>query len=197
MTENIDFVLHAAAGAVALLLLFEATRRICAYGFHRSAVLMFVFASAACAFAGGFAFQKYTTLNAVAASGQRQPPAAKAVVATNFNRAAVTPEKKEQQGLVLARQTFREFGVLASYVDRNGETRTFAPTAEDLKARERVVAYYAQTDFAARGSLAESMLWVVGAAVAVFLGFVMSFARPPVPRSPDETDLVAEAPLHR
>jgi len=196
MSETIDFVLHAAAGAAALLCLFEATRRICAYGFHRSAVLMFVFASAACAFAGGFAFQKYTTLNAVAASGQRQPPPAKAV-ATNFSRAAVSPEKKEQQGLVLARQIFREFGTLSSYVDRNGETRTFAPTADDLKARERVVAYYAQTAFAARSSLAESLLWVIGAAVAVLLGFVMSFGKPPVARSPEEGDLVAEAPLRR
>ena len=196
MTENIDFALHAAAGAVALLCLFEATRRICAYGPHRSAVLLFVLAGAACAFAGGSAFQKYTTLNAVAASGQRQPPAANAV-ATNFNRAAVSPEKKEQQGLILARQTFREFGTLASYVDHNGETRTFAPTAEDLKARERVVAYYVQTEFAARNSLAESLLWVVGAAAAVFLGLVMSFGKPPVPRTPDEADLVPEAPLHR
>ena len=196
MTENIDFILHAVAGAIALLCLFEATRRIGAHGLHRGAVLMFVFASAACAFAGGFAYQKYTTLNAVAASGQRQPPAAKAVV-TSFNRAAVTPEKKEQQGLVLARQTFREFGALASYVDRNGEVRAFAPTADDIKARERVVAYYAQTDFAARGSLAESMLWVIGAVVAVFLGLVMSVAKPPAPRSPEEGDLATEAPLHR
>jgi len=196
MTENIDFVVHAVAGAIALLCLFEATRRIGAYGLHRTAVLMFVFASAACAFAGGFAYQKYTTLNAVAASGQRQPPAAKAVV-TNFNKAAVTPEKKEQQGLVLARQTFREFGALASYVDRNGEARTFAPTADDIKARERVVAYYAQTDFAARGSLAESAIWIIGAVVAVFLGLVMSLAKPPAPRSSEEPDLAVEAPLHR
>jgi hypothetical protein len=157
---------------------------------------MFVFASAACAFAGGFAYQKYSTLNAVSASGQRQPPAAKAVAAS-FNRAAVTPEKREQQGIVLARQTFREFGALASYVDRNGEARPFAPTADDIKARERVVAYYAQTDFAARGSLAESALWVIGAAVAVFLGLVMSLAKPPAPRSPEEPDLATEAPLHR
>jgi len=196
MTENIDFILHAVAGAIALLCLFEATRRIGAWGLHRGAVLMFVFASAACAFAGGFAYQKYTTLNAVTALGQRQPPAAKAVV-TNFNRAAVTPEKKEQQALVLARQTFREFGALASYVDRNGEARTFAPTAEDIKARERVVAYYAQTAFAARGSLAESALWVIGAVVAVLLGLVMSVTKPPVPRSPKEGDLATEAPLHR
>src|SRR5215831_10408296 len=119
MTENIDFVLHAVAGAVAFLCLFEATRRIAAYGPHRSAVLMFVLASAACAFTGGFAYQKYATLKAVVASSQRPPPAAK-VVATSFNRPAASPEKKEHQGLVLARQSFTEFGALGSYVDRNG-----------------------------------------------------------------------------
>ena len=197
MTENwIDFVLHAVAGAVALLCLFEATRRVCAYGLHRPAVLMFVLSSAACAFAGGFAYQKYSTLNAVAASGQRQPPTAKPVV-TAFGRPGATPEKKEHLGQVLARQTFMEFGALASYVDRNGDIRIFAPAPDDIKARERVVAYYTQAEFAARSSLAESFLWVIGAAVAVVLGFFMAFAKPPAPRSPEEEALAAELPLHR
>jgi hypothetical protein len=109
----------------------------------------------------------------------------------------VTPEKKEHLGQVLARQTFLEFGALVSYVDRNGETRSFAPGADDLKARERVVAYYAQTAFEARASLAESLLWVIGAVVAVLLGLAMSLANPPVPRASEESDLVTEAPLHR
>ena len=195
MSEWIDFTLRAVAGAVALLLLFEATRRIGAYGLHRAAVLMFALASAASAFAAGFAYQKYTTLMSVVASSQRQPPAAKAV-ATSF-KPGVAPEKKEQLGQVLARQTFLEFGALALYVDRNGETRTFAPGADDLKARERVVAYYTQTDFAARNALAESLLWAIGAVVAVFLGLAMSLAKPPVPRAPEDADLVAEPPLHR
>ena len=196
MNEWIDFTLRAVAGAVALLCLFEATRRIGAYGLHRSAVLMFAFSSAACAFAAGFAYQKYATLSSVvAASNQRTPPATK-VVAVSYKPGA-TPEKKEHAGQVLARQTFLEFGTLASYVDRNGETRTFAPGSDDLKARERVVAYYTQTDFAARASLAESLLWVIGAVVAVFLGLAMSLAKPPVPRAPEDADLVAEPPLHR
>jgi len=162
---------------------------------HRAAVLMFVFSSAACAFAAGFAYQKYTTLMSVVASSQRPAPAAKAV-ATSFKLGA-TPEKKEHLGQVLARQTFLEFGALVSYVDRNGETRTFAPGADDLKARERIVAYYTQTAFEARASLAESLLWVIGAVVAVLLGLAMSLAKPPVPRAPEEAELVAEAPLHR
>ena len=195
MSEWIDFTLHAVAGTVALLFLFEATRRIGAYGVHRAAVLMFVFSSAACAFAAGFAYQKYTTLMSVVASNQRPLPAAKAV-ATSF-KPGVTPEKKEHAGQVLARQTFLEFGALAAYVDRNGETRTFAPGTDDLRARERIVAYYTQTEFAARASLTESLLWVIGAVVAVLLGLAMSLAKPPVPRAPEDADLVAELPLHR
>jgi len=195
MSEWIDFTLRAVAGAAALLFLFEATRRMGAYGVHRAAVLMFVLSSAACAFAAGFAYQKYATLMSVVASNQRPQPAAK-VVATGF-KVGVTPEKKEHLGQVLARQTFLEFGALASYVDRNGETRTFAPGADDIRARERIVGYYTQTEFAARASLAESLLWVIGAVVAVFLGLAMSLAKPPVPRAPEEADLVAEPPLHR
>jgi len=195
MSEWIDFTLRAVAGAVALLFLFEATRRIGAYGVHRAAVLMFVLSSAACAFAAGFAYQKYTTLMSVVASNQRPAPAAKAVTASF--KLGMTPEKKEHAGQLLARQTFLEFGALASYVDRNGEARTFAPGADDLKARERIVGYYAQTEFAARASLAESLLWVIGAIVAVFLGLAMSLAKPPVPQAPEEADLVAEPPLHR
>jgi|SRR5215472_11141207 len=196
MNEWIDFTLHAVAGAVALLCLFEATRRIGTYGLHRAAVLMFALSSAACAFAAGFAYQKYATLSSVVAANQRPAPAAKPV-ATTFMKAGVTPEKKEHLGQVLARQTFLEFGALASYVDRNGETRTFAPVADDLKARERVVSYYTQAEFAARSALAESLLWVIGAVVAVFLGLAMSLAKPPVPRAPEDADLVTEPPLHR
>src|SRR5215471_18227245 len=100
MSEWIDFTLHAVAGAVALLFLFEATRRIGAYGVHRAAVLMFVLSSAACAFAAGFAYQKYATLSSVLASNQRSLPTAKAVAA--FFKAGATTEKKEHLGQVLA-----------------------------------------------------------------------------------------------
>jgi hypothetical protein len=195
MVENwIDFAFYAVAGAVAFLCLFEATRRIGAYGMHRTAVLMFALSSAACAFAGGFAYQKYSTLNGVVLASQR-PPIAKTVPAALGRM--VSPEKKEHIGQMMARQTFKERGALGSYVDRNGETKTFVPAPEDLKDRERVIAYYSQTEFAARSSLAEAMLWVIGAIVAVFLGIVMSFAKPPAPASPEEAALLAEPPLHR
>jgi hypothetical protein len=194
MVENwIDFALYVVAGCVALLCLFEATRRIGAYGLHRTAVLMFVFSSAGCAFAGGFAYQKYSTLNAAVVASQREAPAKQTAAWTRVAQ----PEKREQLSQAVAKRTFAEYGTLALYVDRNGETKPFAPTLEDLRARERVVAYYSRTEFAARGSLAEALLWGIAAVVAVFFGLVMSFAKPPAPKAQQDETLAAEPPLHR
>lgn len=195
MVENwIDFALYAVAGCIALLCLFESTRRIGAYGLHRTAVLMFVLSSAACAFAGGFAYQKYTTLNGAVLTAQRQPPAKPA--GPGWTKVA-SPEKKELLSQAVAKRTFAEYGTLGLYVDRNGETKPFSPTIDDLKAREKVVAYYSRTEFAARGSLAEALLWGIGAAVAVFLGLAMSLAKPPAPKPAEDEALAGEPPLHR
>ena len=189
----IDFSLYAVAGAVVLLCLYESARRIGAYGMHRTAVLMFVFSAAACVAAGGFAYQKYGSLNAAVVAIQRQ--AAPKPVAALWSRVA-SPEKKEVLSQAVARQTFKEFGVLGPYIDRNGETKTFAPTLEDLKARERVLAYASRAEFAARSSLAEALLWLIAALVAVLLGLIMSLAKPPV-RTPEQEALESEPPLHR
>jgi hypothetical protein len=42
-----------------------------------------------------------------------------------------------------------------------------------------VVAYYSQTEFAARSNLAEALLWLISAIVAVFLGLAMSLDNKP------------------
>jgi len=189
MVESwIDFALYVAAGAVALLCLFEGTRRVVAYGVHRTGVLMFVASAAACAAAGGFAYQKYGTLSAAAGAGLRKAPA--------FSKIP-SPERKELLSQAVAKRRFTESGAPGPYIDHNGETKTFVPTLDDLKAREKVVAYYAQTEFAARSSLAEALVWLIAASVAVLLGLVMALAKPPAPKPPEEDALAAEPPLHR
>ncbi len=195
MVESwIDFALYVAAGAVALLCLFEGTRRVGAYGVHRTGVLMFVASAAACAAAGGFAYQKYGMLSAAAGAGLRKAPATQAAAA--FSKIP-SPERKELLSQAVAKRRFTESGAPGPYIDHNGETKTFVPTLDDLKAREKVVAYYAQTEFAARSSLAEALVWLIAASVAVLLGLVMALAKPPAPRPPEEDALAAEPPLHR
>jgi hypothetical protein len=155
---------------------------------------MFVASAAACAIAGGFAFQKYGTLSAAAGSGQRKAPATQTAAA--FSKIA-SPERKEVLSQGVAKRRFKDSGAPGPYIDHNGETKTFVPTLDDLKAREQVVAYYAQAEFAARSSLAEAVVWLIAAIVAVILGLAMALAKPPAPKSPEEDALAAEAPLHR
>jgi len=86
--------------------------------------------------------------------------------------------------LANARRAFRESGTLGSYTDRSGEIKSFAPTQEDLVRRERVVAYYSQAEYTARGNLAEAVLWLITGLLAVLFGFAMSFEKAPPRASP-------------
>ncbi len=183
MIENwVDFSVNVVGGATAFLCLFDGTRRLCAFGVHRKAVLMTLLAAGICALYGAFAYWKYTDLKTTLSVNQRkstatQPP-------PNWGK-GLSPEKKEVLSLGRARHTFVESGTLASYVDRGGETSTFAPTQEDLMRRERVVAYYSRTEYAARSSLAEALLWLIMGLVAILFGFTVSFEKLPPTAEPD------------
>lgn len=178
MIENpADFILNVVAGAAALFCLFDGVRRLRAYGIHRRAVLLLLVSGTACALYGFFAYQRYADLKGIVAESQTKSSApAKAA----WTRVA-SPDKREQLSQAAARRNFRASGTLGPYVDRNGDTRTFAPTQEDLTARDRVVANNLRTEFAARASLAEALLWLIAGIVAVFLGLVMSLDNPPSP----------------
>jgi hypothetical protein len=177
----VDFVLSVIGGAAAFLCLFDGTRRLCAYGVHRKAVLMTVLAAGVCALYGAFAYWKYSDLKSTLSVSQRKT--APAQLPGNWGR-GLSPERKEIVSFARARQTFMEFGTLGSYIDRGGETRTFAPSQEDLMRRERVVAYYSRVEYAARSSLAEALLWLIMGVVAVLFGFAMSLEKPPAPAGP-------------
>ena len=181
MIENwVDFAFNVIGGATAFLCLFDGTRRLCAYGVHSKALLMTVLAAGICALYGGFAYWKYSDLKATLSLNQRK--AAAAPLPANWSR--LSPEKKEVLNVARARRTFMESGTLASYIDRAGETRTFAPNQEDMVRRERVVTYYARAEYSARSSLAEALLWLIIALVAVLFGILMSLEKVPAPTDP-------------
>jgi hypothetical protein len=178
MMENpVDFALNVIAGAVALFCLFDGMRRLGTHGVHRKAVLLVLLSASACALYGGLAYQRYVDLNGTLSVGQRKAAPAPAA---SWSKVA-SAEKRELLSQALARQNFKASGTLGPYVDRKGETRTFVPTQEDLRARERVVAYFSRTEFSARSSLAEALLWLIAGVVAVFLGLAMSLDKPPAP----------------
>jgi hypothetical protein len=178
MIDNlVDFVLNAVAGAVALFCLFEGARRLGAYGVRGKTMVLIVLSASACVFYGAFAYQRYGDLKAVSAAGQRKSAPAQAAT---WSKVA-SPEKREVLSQEVARESFRASGALGPYIDRNGATRTFAPNQEDLAARERVVAYYARTEYAARSNLAEALLWLIAGIAAIFLGLAVSLDKPAAP----------------
>ncbi len=172
----VDFALSVVGGAAAFLCLFDGTRRLFAFGVHRKAVLMTVLAAGVCALYGAFAYWKYNDLKTTLSISQRK--SAGTQLPAGWGR-GLSPERKEVFSLARARQAFTESGMLGSYIDRSGETRTFAPTQEDLMRRERVVAYYSRTEYTARSSLAEALLWLIVGVVAVLFGMVMSLEKMP------------------
>jgi len=175
MIENwVDFTLNVVAGATAFLCLFDGTRRLFAFGANRKALLMTVLAAGICVLYGAFAYWKYADLKATLSMNQRRAAAAQPA---NWSR--LSPEKREVLGLARGRQAFMESGTLGSYIDRRGETRTFAPTQDDLTRRERVVTYYSRAEYSARSSLAEALLWLIIALVAVLFGILMSLEKVP------------------
>lgn len=172
----VDFTLNVIAGAAAFLCLFDGTRRLGAYGMHPKAVLMTVLAAGICALYGAFAYSKYSDLKTTLSISQRQP--ASTQLPANSGR-GLSPEKKEVLSIARARGAFIQSGTLGNYLDRSGETRSFAPTQEDLLQRERFLAYYSRAEYGARSSLAEALLWLILGVVAVLFGFVMSFDKAP------------------
>lgn len=181
VTESwIDFTLGVIGGGMAVLFLFDGTRRLAAFGAHRRAALMTVLAALVCALYGAFAYWKYLDHKVTLSVSQRK--AAPPQLTPSWGR-SLSPEKRESASLSLARHAFVESGAIGTYFDRSGEIRPFAPNLEDVKRRERVVAHYAQAEYSVRNSLAEALLWLVLGPLAILLGLVMSLDKGP-PASP-------------
>src|SRR5689334_18007691 len=187
MIENwVDFGLNACVGAIALLCLFEGTRRLFAFGAQRKAVLLTLVAVCVCVGYGAFAYRRYADLRTTLSVNQ-QRPASKQNPANGSG--GTSPEKREALGREVARQLFEQLGTLGTYVGRNGEVRTFTPDQEDLLRRERTVAYYARVEYAARSSLAEVLLWLIMSVISVVLGFAMSFDKRPSQKAVGDASL--------
>jgi len=177
VTESwIDFTLSVIGGGMALLFLFDGTRRLAAFGAHRRAALMMLLAAIACALYGTFAYWKYLDHKLTLSVSQRK--AAPSQLPPSWGR-SLPPEKRESASRSRARHAFVESGAIGTYFDRNGEIRPFAPNLEDVQRRERVVTHYARVEYAVRNSLAEALLWLILGPVAILLGLLMSLDKGP------------------
>jgi hypothetical protein len=151
----IEFALNVIGGSMAFLCLFEGVRRLGRNGWRRApfltALLGFVF------FAQYGAFAVWRHVDATDSLGMRyQKPAAPAAM-----------------DATRARTAFIASGLMATYVER-GDKKSYAPSQDDVRRRERMVATNTMLNLTARASLYEALLWGILAVVAATAGFLFS-----------------------
>jgi hypothetical protein len=153
----IEFVLNVVGGTMAFLCLFEGVRRLGRNGYRRpaflTALLGFVF------FAQYGAFAVWRHVDAVDSLGTR--------------RGAVKPVAQAPLDATRARGAFIASGLMTSYVEK-GEKKAYAPTQDDVRRRERVVATNTLLSLSARASFYEAILWGILALVASLAGYLFS-----------------------
>jgi len=156
IVDWLEFVLNVVGGAMAFLCLFEGVRRIGAQGARRQAVLISLLGFTFFAIYGAFAYWRYLDITDTLGLRHRKPPATQAPA--DVSR---------------ARASFIASGLLASYVER-GDKKSFAPSQDDIRRRERVVAFNTLLAVTARASLYEALLWLILGAAAALSGFLFS-----------------------
>jgi hypothetical protein len=153
----IEFALNVVGGTMAFLCLFEGTRRLGRNGYRRAPFLTALLGLVFFAQYAAFAVWRYvdTTESLALRQGMAKPAAQAPMDATR------------------ARSAFIGSGLMASYVEK-GEKKAFAPTQDDVRRRERVVATGTLLSLSARASLHEALLWSILAAVALLAGYLFS-----------------------
>jgi len=160
-TDWLEFVLNVIGGATAFLCVFEGVQRMGRQGLRRGPLLTALLGATFFAAFGAFAWWRYADVSETLAMRVQKPAAVK------------TPADAAR-----ARSSFISSGLLATYVER-GEKKSYAPTQDDVRRRERMVATNTLMVATARASQFEAALWGVLALIAAVTGFIFSREKPP------------------
>jgi hypothetical protein len=186
ITQWLDFVATTAGGAVAFICLFEGTRRMRAYGIHRTAVLLAAFGTLFCLAHVSFSYWRHVALKDMAQGlpmkmfTDELPP--------NWGKQLASKER-ETSSLAMARIGFVESGKFRSYFDQAGERRKFSPSEDDIKSRDAAVVTKARLEDAVGRNFGDALVWLIWAIVAGAFGFGVAGDKRSLPANPTvETD---------
>jgi hypothetical protein len=186
MNDWLSFAVDTFGGGCALICLFEGTRRLAARGAGRNAVIMVALGAFYCLFYGGYFLWRYQELRADADTHYGQ--VYRGELPADWRQEMPGP-RREAGSLALARSAFVQSGTLRTYFDAAGARKPFAPSQEDIRRRDRVVAAQTRVGELMRESFWSGLLWLAWGALAVLFGYGMSGAEkplrdPPAPVTP-------------
>jgi len=158
-------LLEAAVIAVALVCVFEGTRRIAAQGFGRwTALLLAIGLLVAVGQAGSDLYVSsrlrllLTTFPAVAPA---EPPG-------GWEKSTLPPAERASRSLESARLTFQVTGRIGEIVDAAGARQPYVPTQDELRSREQMVLGFDRTE--ANATRLSAQAWRELVTVFVFMG---------------------------
>lgn len=172
----LNFVLDTAVAVVALVSLFEGTRRLALYGTHRVSIFMVAAGAVLCMAYGAFHYWKHTGLVQIA-----QPLKHLTEDLPKDWGADLKPDLRESNSLALAKVAYYESGALRFYFAASGERKLFAPSPEDLKKRELRIKTNTLLEEAIKQNYGQAWIWWVSGPFAALLGFAFSYGRLPLP----------------
>jgi hypothetical protein len=165
LTTWLFSLLVALAVAVALVCVYEGTRRFAAQGFGRATALLIIAGllvavghAASDLYVGARLRMLLATFPAV---GQAEPP-------EGWEKSSLSPAEKASRSLENARLSFQVTGRIVDVIDAAGVRQPYVPTPQDLHAREQMVLGFDRTEANASRLAAEA--WRQLVAVIVFMG---------------------------
>jgi hypothetical protein len=167
MDQWIDAITDIAIWAVALLAIFEGVRRIASRRRTRTAIVMATVGLLWLGLKAGIAFFVGQSLNEL-----RRPVDTSAAVAPlreDWGANMPGPER-ERAGTARAAAVFLTSGHLVDYFDQTGQRRQFSPNQEQIRKREETVRLAERLRGTSEYSLAQGVMSIVSAVVAVVLG---------------------------
>ena len=156
----IEFALNVVGGAMAFLCLFEGARRLGVQGWKRGPLLTALLGLAFFGAYGAFAWWRHVDASETLALRYARPAPAQGAA-----QAAGDSSR--------ARDAFVASGLLTHYLDR-GEKKAYVPTQDDVRRRERMVAYSSYLVATARASQFEAALWGILAFIGAVAGFLFA-----------------------
>lgn len=165
----IDHFASIATGVLALLWLFEGSRRLVLLGVRKASVLMLVGGLLISSATGGLAYLKHRMIDD-AVQTLRRPVIAKHLPVPDDWGAACCKNTRESESRKLVQAAFLESGQLHAYIDASGKRIPYTPSEKDVKDREARAVSGARLEHASRARLLEAVHALIAALVAVLFG---------------------------
>ena len=159
----------------AIILLYEGIRLVAAQGLSRKSGILAALGLGLCVTSASIHFDRYTTVSKAIASAEISTIPEDFKPDGDWSK-GLPPAEREKIGHFIAQEKYLRSGQIAAYYNSDAKLVTFAPAQEDVKARDKEIAYLGGLKNDQRTRYEDMIEWFIWSFLAVLLGLVAGFA---------------------